>query len=335
MRRRLWLLLFLAAIALGLGFAVVFALKYDPVLDRLIPLPVETTSSLYLDKLNAIQPVIGKKVIFPPGLVEYASKENLHPAGLPVYLYRNSVQNYIFTLRDYLNERPFVVGLKWKYDAAQDAIVFDFAWHRPASQSGQELVDQIGDLSPVPYQNLKWISDWKLNPWGRASGQYKLDPWRQALDELMSEPGNFPHAWKARLQDCCADPTSMGCPIGDSIVFHDNLYSHILKDADGKKHLLVLHAHKSFWRNGWSSTYYLFAADGNWEEDGIFEIGDAWPDPKFIFVPDRTTIEIAGQDIYDYSLTVDHGKLVPTILKNGAIITPAQRGVTPLRHLGD
>ena len=319
MRRRLWLLLFLAGIALGLGIT---SLVYDPVLDRMIPLPAENPSYVYLDQLNAIAPIIGKKVIFPSGLVDYASKEKLNISGLRFGPFRNSRENYIFTIRDYLDERRNIVGLKWKYDAAQDAIIFDFAWHLPTSQSGPELVDQMGKLSPLPLSSLQRTSEWKL------------DPWRQTLDELMSEPENFSHAWKARLEDCCCSLGSMN----DSFIL-DNCYSRVLKDVDGKDHLLVLHSHSPISNKGpgWTFTYYLFAADGKWEDAGIFDTGNPESQPNVIFSADRAVIGDAGDAPYGYFLSINHGKVAAVLSRNGAIISPADYngGMTPLRHLGD
>jgi hypothetical protein len=72
MKPRLWMPLL--AVALALGFWITQA--GDPFLDRAIPLPPENESSVYLDQLEAIAPVIGKKVIFPPGLVDYLSKRD-------------------------------------------------------------------------------------------------------------------------------------------------------------------------------------------------------------------------------------------------------------------
>lgn len=356
MKRRYWVPLLVAAVAIA-SLGVWRALAPDTFLNQ----KVDRTQTFpycggrigsYLNRLEAIQPVVGKKVIFPPGLIEYATQEKL---GMPELIWFGGQIAWYqrFTIRDYLNDMRVIVGLNWRYDAAQDAVVFDFAWHRPVTHSGEELVNQIGELSPAPSTSLGWYGH-----------QLELDPWRQDLDELMSEPGNFPHTWKARLQDCCSDLGSMT----DSIGFGDNIYSHILKDADEKDHLLVLHSHHPLSNKGpgWTFTYYLFAADGKWEDAGIFEM-DIWPPPAVLFTtvnvlaPDgkiqsgnvRAVIvtnpksmqttdypakDYPGGNALDYLLEINHGKLTASLYKDGMPLNPmkyTEVNVTPLRHLGD
>jgi len=347
MKSRYWVPLLVAVVVLGLGLWIAFV--YDPVLDRKIPVPAQTWGPRYLDQLEAIAPIVGKKVIFPAGLVDYASREKLGMPGFPVYIFRNSRENYFYTVRDYLNERRALVGLKSRYDATQDAIIFDFAWHRPVSRSAPELVDEIGKLSPAPEKSLQW-----------KNGQLELDPWRKAVDELMSEPGNFPHAWKIRLQGCCSYCGSTN----DSVVFDDNVYSHILKDADGKDHLLIFNSHRPLTTKSGHGSFvcYLFSADGTWEDGGIFAMGGPYCPPTVRFEPEknRAVIEIDFEplkitdsatgkvttlasalhvgDALQYSLEVKQGKLADSIWTNvSPMPSPLDEtfGVTPLRHLGD
>jgi len=317
----------------------------DSFLDQAIPFPPENKSHLYLDQLQAISPVIGKKVIFPPGLVDYLSKEKLNR---PTLFPRLGSEDHKFTIRDYLKMCQMNVDLYWKYDAAQDSVIFDFAWHQPVSRSGRELVDQLGKLSPAPLDSLRFNS------------KLELDPWRLALNELMSEPENFPHAWKVRLEDGCSMEFSLGNSIG--LGDADAVYSHILKDTDGKEHLLVLNSHRPVTTKGRGAfVYYLFSADGKWEDGGIFEAGGPYCPPTIRFEPEKnramieikfkplkltdstgkvTTLESVYHigDTLDYLLEIDHGKLAASIWTNiSPLPSPLDEtfGVTPLRHLGD
>jgi hypothetical protein len=340
-------ILLAAIFAFGLWTVLApYAFLYRPIYrDQKYPYPPEVRSGIYLDQLEAIAPVIGKKVIFPPGLLAYASQEKLTMPGLR-FFGGEFPWYHLFTVRDYLNQRLGILGLDWKYDAKQDAIIFDFAWHRPVSHSGQELVEQIGSLSPAPFESLRWDGH-----------RRKLDPWRQALDELMSEPDNFPHAWKVRLQECCSFSGSMW----DSTCFEDNIYSQLLKDTDGQEHLLVLNYRGPLTtKDRRIFAYYLFAADGKWEDGGSFEAGGPYCPPTVRFGSDQAIIEIdfkplkltnsaTGEvttltsslhigDYLDYVLEIDHGKLAAFVSTNvSPLPDPLSEtfGTTPLRHLGD
>jgi hypothetical protein len=290
--------------------------------------------------------VIGKKVIFPPELLAYASQEKLNMSGFR-FFGGEFAWYHPFTVRDYLNERQGIVGLDWKYDAKQDAVIFDFPWHRPVSHSGQELVEQIGSLSPTPFDSLPW-----------DGGRPKLDPWRQALDELMSEPDNFPHAWKVRLEDGCS---AFGSFATFDLFGTDGAFSRILKDADGEEHLLILHHHPQMGTKGPHGTFvcYLFAADGKWEDGGIFDAGGPFCPPTVLFGSGQAIIEINFEplkitdttgkvttltsgyhtgDKLDYVLEINHGKLAAFVSTNvSPLPDPLDEtfGTTPLRHLGD
>jgi hypothetical protein len=327
------------------GCGPVLASSDESFLDRRIPFPPENNSCLYLDQLQAIAPVIGKKVIFPTGLIDYVSRAKLNR---PSFFHISGSDDHKSTIRDYLNQSQGVVGLNWKYDMAQDAVVYDFAWHQSVSRSGKELVDQLGRLAPAPLDSLHFNS------------KLELDPWRLSLNELMSEPENFPQDWKVRLEDGC----SMEFSLGNSIGFGDAdaVYSHILKDSEGKEHLLVLNSHRPLTTKGRSAfVYYLFSADGKWEDGGIFQAGGPFDLPTIKFEPEknRAMIEIkftplkltdsTGKvttlpsgyhigDTLDYLLEINHGKLAASIWTNvSPLPAPLDEtfGVTPLRHLGD
>jgi hypothetical protein len=339
-KHRFWVL-FLAAVS-ALESWGGLASASDLFLDRTIPAPSNNKSYLLLDRLDALQPVIGKKVIFPPGFVDFVSREKLRPACLINF----GPDKKKFTIRDYLNgTSQESADLTWKYDEAQDAVIFDFAWRLPVSHPGRELVDQLGKLSPLPMNQLP------------ESSARKLDTWRLALNELMSEPENFPHAWKVRLEDGCTNWLSLA---NSRFFGDDGVHAHILKDADGKEHLLVLNYHEPLMTPGPnpSITYYLFAADGQWEDGGRFEAGTIFTPPAIKFEPDknRATIEVVdhplefmtknGPEIvnpnrpiatYDFYLKINRGKLTASFLKNGSPLSPTDYaiGVTPLHHLGD
>jgi len=320
----------------------------DSFLDQAIPVPPEIKSSRYLDHLQAIAPVVGKKTVLPPGLADYLSIEK---PDLGMHLLLSNGKTEI-TKRDYLNQARGDLGLDWKYDAAQDAVVLDFAWHQPDSRPAPELVVQLLTLSPVPMKKLMFDSKRKLTP---------LDPWRVALNGLMSTPENYPHTWKVRLADGCCGM----CSLANSEFFGDSegIFTHVLKDAGGTKHLLVLNYHAPLSTPGPnpSLTYYLFSGDGRWEDGGLFEAGTIWMPPAIRFDEDhkRATLEMTFKplqftdtatgkvttlsssyhtgDKWDYFLEIRGEKLSGTLFKNGNAVGFGNDapGVTPLRHLGE
>ncbi len=345
LKYRVWLTLLVLVLAVGTWSLQ----RGDPYLDQTIPVPPDNRSSVVLDQLQAIAPVIGKKVIFPPGLVDYLSKEKLINYNSPSFFILNDMiarQGHPFTIRDYLNRSREVAGLNWKYDTTQDAIVFDFIWHQPLSRPARELVDELGSLSPLPLRDLEdsslfnpasWHWNLKLEPSREGTPFVRtLDPSRIALNALMSEPENFPHAWKVRLYDGCCNMLSLA----GTVLFGDTVYAHLLKDTEGREHLLVLNFHQSLSTPGPAPTfaYYLFSSDGKWEDGGLFEAG-RWPLPTMGFDSKTSRVAIGivrGGDTYDDYLQVENGKLTADLWKNG---TPhAWRDdvdVSLLRHLGD
>ncbi len=366
---------FVALAGLGLALSPLKgsgAAPSDAFLDQSIPSPSENTSFVYLEQLESIAPVVGKKVIFPPGLVDYLSKEEL---TMSCRFGGGPDKDGRTTIREYLDQRHGVVGLAWRYDAFQDAVIFDFDWHhRPApSVPIRSLVELVGNTSPVP--------------WGERAPYPKNrpDPWETSFDALLSQPENFSHAWKTRLQDACSEAFA-----GLFNFWPERVCAGLLKDASGNEHLLVLHRQESILSGGPppSMTYYLLDRNGKWEDGGTFgcgkyaamsdihfdlpnnritilnvvksqnlsswELGLAggiptfhhygdlgWGTPSFEYEPTRTELRLIfaahTQETFSYQLSVEHGKLVSVLWKNGVIVAPANydAGITPLQHFGD
>jgi len=370
--KRVW---FVALAGLGLAFS---SLKgsgpapSDAFLDQSISFPPENESFVYLEQLESIAPVVGKKVIFPPGLLDYLSREKLRMAWR---LGSSPNKDGRITVREYLDQRRGVVGLNWKYDAVQDAVIFDFDWHHePASSVAiRPLVELVGNTSAVPWRQ-------------RATYPKSIpDPWETSFNALLSQPENFSHAWKTRLQDACS-----GAYMGFFNFWPEGVCARLLKDGSGNEHLLVLHRRESIMSGGPppSMTYYLLDGNGKWEDGGVFGCGEyaamsdihfdppnnritilnvvksqnlsswelglaggiptfhhygdpGWGTPSFQYEPTRTELRLIftahTQETFSYQLSIEHGKLVSVLWKNGKIVAPANydAGITPLQHFGD
>ena len=341
-------------------------------LNESISLPRGSESLIYLDQLQAIPSAIGKKVIYPPGLAEFVSKEKLNICSRDWHLGNDNK----LKIRDYLNQCREVLGLGWKYDAVQDSVILDIAWHQPVSPSTdlRPLVHLLGTTTAAS------LMGHLFDP------QRMQDPWETAMYTLLSQPQNFPHAWKVQLKDF-----SLGWSLGFANFWPGGTRSYLVMDAAGQEHLLVLHCRESFHvirEPPLSVVYYLFDATGEWEDGGVFDTSSLssatdlkldlgktritieaklqyetssrlnvefvglmpsitsfgrfnWGVPTFAFDSSHAgatlTFTAHIKDTYLCRLTVEHGKLVEVLWKNGSILAPADyaAGFTPLLHLGN
>jgi hypothetical protein len=206
----------------------------------------------------------------------------------------------------------------WKYDALRDAIVLDFPWHKTNFRDGRTLIDILKKRA--------------------SSKDLKPEEWDVAFDELLSRPDNFPQAWKPRIiedNQSLSGPPGLPGPV-------NNFFTGVLKDAEGKEHLLVLNlASHDIVPSDVFLICYLFDAKGNWEEGG--ECGGGGQ-----FAGRKVKLDEKGQVLsYDitsnaplitYNFTVQAGKLGFAVLEDGKPLDPAgykNAGVTPFRDLGD
>jgi hypothetical protein len=292
------------------------------VLDHPVAVPAEAASPIYRDHVEAVRKMaaeLGKKLVLPEGPLEFLTKFNGGNGDVVMGWHLGGKISTKMTIRDYFayNGNASLL-MVWKYDALRDAIVLDFPWHKTNFRDGRTLIDILKKRA--------------------SSKDLKPEEWDEAFDELLSRPDNFPQAWKPRIIE---DNQSLSGPPGLPGPVY-NFFTGVLKDAEGKEHLLVLNlASHDIVPSDVFLICYLFDAKGNWEEGG--ECGGGGQ-----FAGRKVKLDEKGQVLsYDitsnaplitYNFTVQAGKLGFAVLEDGKPLDPAgykNAGVTPFRDLGD
>jgi hypothetical protein len=291
------------------------------VLNHPVAVPAEAASPIYREHVEAVRTMaaeLGKKLILPEGLLEFLTKFSGGNRDFRMGGFMGGRTNTKMTIRDYFAYYGHgSLLLDWKYDASRQAIVLDFPWHKTNFRDGRSLIDFLKK--------------------GASSKDLNTGDWAQAFDELLSRPENFPHTWKPRMIE---DNQSISGPSLPGPV--NNFFTGVLKDAEGKEHLLVLNlASHDIVPSDVFLICYLFDANGNWEDGG--ECGGGGQ-----FAGRKVKLDEKGQVLsYDitsnaplitYNFTVQAGKLGFAVLEDGKPLDPAgykNAGVTPFRDLGD
>ena len=222
--------------------------------------------------LRSMQLITGKRVLTPPDFAGFLAKyeedasfsANMmfsRPAlntpdqrvraalgvsyAEPVGLGRYSPR----TIGEYLDWDAARLGMTWNYDAAHDVVALDFPWHkvdsRPASALAAALAENFDSTGPT--DAIRWQKD---------------------FDALLSDPANFPQAWKVRT---LADRQNASTYRQAFVL---NAYTGFLPDENGALHLVVLNIHRSEISGGfYTMSFYLFDHNGKFEQAGIYEAG--------------------------------------------------------------
>lgn len=280
-----------------------------------MPVPAVVSDYVYLDHIKALQATVGKPIIFPSGFIEFVERDHLKMVWKS-----GEWSDRKYSIRKYLDETGEELGLNWHYDVGHDAVAIDFPWHKTGSRTGRDLVAAVIGNAPAPGEEI---------PFGKDT---KPDLWTPAFDELLSQPENFPEAWKTQVVAAC---TERAAGLG---FICDNLFVNTLKDGTGRSHLLVLACSMPLAIPGPAPrvAFYLFDSDGKWEDGGTFEAGNCYYWPTFKLEPkkDCMTVEtvrdngrfglpVKDATRYDLRLTIKTGKVKADLWKNDVPAIPA------------
>jgi len=158
------------------------------------------------------------------------------------------------SVRKYLDKICPLMEVKWEYDAESNAIRVDFGWRHSDARSSSELLAFLREHRPAPADSQIF----KPHP---------TDPWDVAFNALLSKEENFPQVWELRARADAEVPFLVAMDT-------ENLCVGILRDRQGRPHTLILNNQPMMVSPGaGSASYYLFDAQGRFEQGGIFNTG--------------------------------------------------------------
>lgn len=225
-----------------------------------------TTVSKYGDILKLAEAKSGKKVE-ASGILQQWIALDKKVNGWTAF------DNRALPLRNYLNSLTFITDLEWRYDEAKDAIVFDFAWHRPSDKAASELLKIVLGSKPPPL-------DYKLRE------RMDDDAWRVAFDGLICKTEG---AWMNRAKVVA----SMIRPLSPAAVNY-LCAGKIRDDKDREFAFVATHQPIQISPGEGSIGFYLFDPEGNFVSGAVFSSGWRCSDVTGEVLEDGKTFAIKG-----------------------------------------
>ena len=211
--------------------------------------------------VEALGKLSGKKVVLPDGIQKWLKEHSDENWGMSFGVAKNQ------SVRELFERLCLTLGVVWRYDPQQDAIILNFNRYQNDPRSAKELVAIVAGQKPPPWEQLKM----ETNPNGVGGHGKALDEWRIAFDSLLSKPENFLTAGTVRIYHENHIGEMMHFPV-------INLLTGTMRDQNGRDVILVINGpiQMSNKDSPGDIAYYLFSEEGRFIRGGVYSMGDRY-----------------------------------------------------------